>query len=244
MPRFHCPLHLQTGADMALPEGAARHVQVLRMQPGMAVTLFNGQGGEYEATITHMGKRDVRVLIGSHQAIEREPQRHVHLAVGMPANDRMDWLVEKATELGVTRITPLITQRTVLRLSGERADKKRTHWQDIAAAACEQCGRNRVPIIDAPVTFSDWLASSDANHASNTDKARWVLSLHPHSQSLSTQTTWPTQATVLNGPEGGLTDDEDQAARDAGFAPITLGNRILRAETAALAALTYLTLPD
>jgi 16S rRNA (uracil1498-N3)-methyltransferase len=219
-------------------------VQVLRMQPGMRVTLFNGQGGEHEATITHMGKRDVRVLVGAHQAIEREPQRHVHLAVGMPANDRMDWLVEKATELGVARITPLITQRTVLRLSGERADKKRSHWQDIAAAACEQCGRNRIPIVDAPVAFSDWLASSDANHAPDPHKARLVLSLHPHSQGLSSQPAWPTHVTVLNGPEGGLTDEEDRAARHAGFAPITLGNRTLRAETAAMAALTSLTLAD
>jgi 16S rRNA (uracil1498-N3)-methyltransferase len=239
MPRFHCPTALTTGTDMVLPEGAARHVQVLRMQPGMAVTLFNGEGGEYQAEITHMGKREVRVLVGGHQDVECEAQRQVHLAVGMPANDRMDWLVEKATELGVTRITPLITQRTVLRLSGERADKKRTHWQDIAAAACEQCGRNRVPIIDAPSALSDWLSEQRATHDEKS-VVRAVLSLHPLSHPMASH-TWPAQAVLLSGPEGGLSDEEDAAARAAGFMPVSLGNRTLRAETAALAALAYLT---
>lgn len=244
MPRFHCPIALQTGQDLALPEGAARHVQVLRMQPGMVLTLFNGQGGQYAAQITHMGKREVRVRIGAHEAIEREAARVVHLAVGMPANDRMDWLVEKATELGVARITPLVTQRSVLRLSGERADKKRAHWQDIAASACEQCGRNRVPQIDAPHTFSDGLMQLD-----QAGQNKLVLSLHAQAQNLATWLTHPDHEAlapqsvlVLSGPEGGLTDEEDAAARAAGFRPVTLGNRVLRAETAALAALVGLTL--
>ena len=246
MPRFHCPTALTTGADMSLPERAARHVQVLRMQPGMAVTLFNGEGGQYQAEITHMGKREVRVRIGAHQTLECEAARQVHLAVGMPANERMDWLVEKATELGVTRITPLMTQRTVLRLSGERADKKRSHWQDIAAAACEQCGRNRLPVIDSPMALADWLAShnSGASVGNGVDASagmvRAVLSLHPLSQPL-TGLSWPAQAVFLSGPEGGLSDEEDAAARAAGFVPVSLGNRTLRAETAALAALAYLT---
>ena len=235
MPRFHCPTALITGADMLLPEGAARHVQVLRMQPGMTLALFNGEGGEYQAEITQMGKREVRVRIGAHQTVECEAARHVHLAVGMPANDRMDWLVEKATELGVTRITPLMTQRTVLRLSGERADKKRSHWRDIAAAACEQCGRNRLPEIDLPMALSDWLPSQTPTNA-----ARAVLSLHALSQPLTSH-TWPAQAVFLSGPEGGLSDEEDAAARAAGFVPVSLGNRTLRAETAALAALALLT---
>ena len=239
MPRFHCPIALSVGQEIALPEGAARHVQVLRMQPGLAITLFNGQGGEHSAEITHMGKREVRVRVLSHQPVEREAARAVHLVVGMPANERMDWLVEKATELGVVRITPVMTARSVLRLSGERADKKRAHWHDIAASACEQCGRNRVPVIDAPQTWDAWLAalSSDAGETSQ----RWVLSLHPQAQAaraLQRQSNAP--AMVLSGPEGGLSDAEDAAARTAGFAPITLGERVLRAETAALAALTWL----
>ena len=244
MPRFYCPIPLSVGLDTPLPDGAARHVQVLRMQPGMTLTLFNGQGGQHAAEITHMGKRDVRVRVGEHQPIEREAHRAVHLAVGMPANDRMDWLVEKATELGVTRITPLITQRSVLRLSGERADKKRTHWQDIAASACEQCGRNRLPQIDAPQTLADWLAQLD-----HSPQDKRVLSLHDDSQplvnlaqQLAPQEESSTPTLVLSGPEGGLTDEEDATARALGFVPVTLGNRVLRAETAALAALACLTL--
>ena len=239
MPRFHCPIALSVGQEIALPEGAARHVQVLRLQPGMAITLFNGEGGEHSAEITHMGKREVRVRVLSHQPVEREAARAVHLVVGMPANERMDWLVEKATELGVARITPLMTARSVLRLSGERADKKRAHWHDIAASACEQCGRNRVPQIDAPQTWDAWLA---ALPPANVDTAqRWVLSLHPQAQTArALQAQGDAAAMVLSGPEGGLSDAEDAAARDAGFAPITLGERVLRAETAALAALTWL----
>lgn len=237
MPRFHCPTPLQTGLEIDLPEGAARHVQVLRMQPGMALTLFNGEGGEYDAQVLQMGKRDVRVRIGAHHAIEREAARSVHLALGMPANERMDWLVEKATELGVTRITPLMTQHSVLRLQGDRADKKRAHWQDIAASACEQCGRNRVPLIDAPQSFNDWLVAM----APTNPTAKWVLSLHASSQSVRDQILHD-RTVVLGGPEGGLSDAEDAAARQAGFAPISLGHRVLRAETAALSALMCLTL--
>ena len=239
MPRFHCPIALSVGLETALPEGAARHVQVLRLQPGMALTLFNGEGGEHSAEVTHMGKREVRVRVLSHQPVEREAARAAHLVVGMPANERMDWLVEKATELGVARITPLMTARSVLRLSGERADKKRAHWHDIAASACEQCGRNRVPQIDAPQTWDAWLA---ALPPANADAAqRWVLSLHPQAQATrALQAHAHAPAMVLSGPEGGLSDAEDSAARAAGFAPITLGERVLRAETAALAALTWL----
>ena len=240
MPRFHCPLPLTLGQECALPEGAARHVQVLRMQPGMALTLFNGEGGEHQAEITHMGKREVRVRVLSHAAIEREAACAVHLALGMPANDRMDWLVEKATELGVARITPLMTERSVLRLSGERAEKKRTHWQDIAASACEQCGRNRVPTIDLPVTLDAWRGSAFATEAT---AQRWVLSLPSNVASAPHRLSAPIPArvVVLSGPEGGLSDAEEAAALAQGFEPISLGARVLRAETAALAILARLT---
>ena len=154
MPRFYCPMPLSKGAALQLPGGAARHVQVLRLQPGGTITLFNGEsGGEFDATITHMGRSDVQVQVGQHHAVEREAGLAVHLAVGMPANDRMDWLVEKATELGVASIQPLMTERSVLRLSGERADKKVAHWHSVAIAACEQCGGNRVPLLHPANTY-------------------------------------------------------------------------------------------
>ena len=235
MPRFHCPVPLSIGAEIELPATAARHVQVLRLQPGGVITLFNGEGGEHNATILRMGRSDVAVHIDAYQAIEREAQRQVHLAVGMPANDRMDWLVEKATELGVASIQPLHTAHSVLRLSGERATKKQAHWQQVAVAACEQCGGNRVPVVHPVRDFSGWLAT--------TDKAadlRCVLSLAEESRPLATLIENHSNAAsiaFLSGPEGGLSVSEDRAARAAGWLPATLGERVLRAETAALAAL-------
>ena len=160
--RFYADLPLHSGESLALPDYAARHVQVLRLQPGDCITLFNNQGGEFEGTIERMGRSDVQVLIKTHSAVERETRRAVHLVVGMPANDRMDWLVEKATELGVASITPLMADHSVLRLKGERADKKLAHWRGVAIAACEQCGRNRLPLIHEVATFSDWAAALPA----------------------------------------------------------------------------------
>ena len=125
MPRFYCPTPLAGGQSLELPSGAARHARVLRLQPGAGITLFNGEGGEFDAVIERMGRSEVRVLVAQHRAIEREAPRAVHLAVGIPANERMDWLVEKAAELGAASIQPLLSERTVLRLSGERADRKR-----------------------------------------------------------------------------------------------------------------------
>ena len=246
MPRFYCPQALHTGASIALPATAARHVQVLRMQPGQTITLFNGAGGEFDAVIEHMGRQDVRVIVGAHHTIEREAPHQVHLAVVMPANDRMDWLVEKATELGVHRITPLMSQHSVLRLQSERAEKKLAHWQAVAISACEQCGRNTLPHIEALQNLSTWLQGDWVANLINTKDARSatqaaVLSLHPSTQSLSEWSTQHLSASwlLLNGPEGGLTDEEDALARAKGFAAVNLGERVLRAETAALAALAY-----
>ena len=246
MPRFYCPQALHTGASIALPATAARHVQVLRMQPGQTITLFNGAGGEFDAVIEHMGRQDVRALVGAHHTIEREAHRQVHLAVVMPANDRMDWLVEKATELGVHRITPLMSQHSVLRLQSERAEKKLAHWQAVAISACEQCGRNTLPHIEPLQNLSTWLQGDWVVNLINTKDVRSatqaaVLSLHPSTQSLSEWSTehQSTSWLLLNGPEGGLTDEEDALARAKGFAAVKLGERVLRAETAALAALAY-----
>jgi len=243
MPRFHCSVPLSTGAAFALPPGAARHVQVLRMQPGDALTLFDGAGGEYEATIERMGRSDVSVTVGAHHPVEREATRAVHLAVGMPANERMDWLVEKATELGVASIQPLATAHGVLRLSGERAEKKRAHWEAIAIAACEQCGRNRVPVIHPVRSFSGNSGWIDAQQDEGT-AARFVLSLAEGTQGIAAAAAAHApdnrDVRVLSGPEGGLSAAEEQEAIARGFAPVTLGLRVLRAETAALAALVSL----
>jgi 16S rRNA (uracil1498-N3)-methyltransferase len=255
MARFYCPIPLASGQSVDLPPTAARHVQVLRMQPGHHLTLFNGEGGEFIAEVVHMGRSDVRVKVGEHVHVEREATPQVHLAVGMPANERMDWLVEKATEMGVHRITPLMTERSVVRLSGERADKKMAHWQAVAASACEQCGRNRVPVIDLPERFDTWLARQKVEASNGVATVHAVLSLHASTQALHVLTHQPQLApgtdaeaavnrswVLLNGPEGGLNDAEDAAARGQGFVPVSLGARVLRAETAALAALAMLTL--
>lgn len=242
MPRFHCPLPssaLQPGADLELPAGAARHVQVLRLQPGSAITLFNGEGGEHAATVTHMGRSSVGVRIDGFAPVEREIGHRVHLAVGMPANDRMDWLVEKATELGVAGIWPLVTERSVLRLKGERADRKQAHWQAIAIAACEQCGRNRVPRVHAPL---DVARLPIAAAAAAPQAGRFVLSLAEGSRPWQAmgKAAQAQDLVLVNGPEGGLAPGEEAALLAQGFVPVSLGTRVLRAETAPLAVLSAL----
>ncbi|MEY3445257.1 MAG: hypothetical protein RIR45_12 [Pseudomonadota bacterium] len=253
MPRFYCPAPLATDVPLDLPAGAARHVQVLRLQPGDTITLFNGgpgwaggahAQGEFDATITHMGRSDVGVLVGTHHPVEREALRPVHLLVGMPANDRMDWLVEKATELGVASIQPLMTERSVLRLAGERAEKKVAHWQSVAVSACEQCGGNRVPVIHPVMGFAAWAKAQGAQQVGRS----FLLSLRPgtqslraavHTQDLKDQKQDQSVA-FLSGPEGGLSPAEEDLALSCGFAHVTLGPRVLRSETAALAALAAL----
>ena len=235
MPRFYCPTPLATGLALSLPAGAARHVQVLRLQPSDVITLFNGEGGEFDATVTRMGRSDVDVEVGAHHPVEREAARAVHLLAGITANERMDWLVEKATELGVASITPLVAERSVLKLKGERAEKKLAHWQGVAVVAAEQCGRNRVPTVHPAVTLAEWVKKAPPGE-------RWVLSLSAGTQPLA-QVQGPaeglrmTPVTVLSGPEGGLSPTEEAAALAAGFAPVSLGPRVLRAETAPLAVL-------
>jgi 16S rRNA (uracil1498-N3)-methyltransferase len=251
MPRFYCPTPLVFGALLDLPDGPARHVQVLRLQPGDAITLFDGlpnsegQFGEYDATVTHMGRSSVQVQVGAWAATRREAARDVHLAVGMPANERMDWLVEKAAELGVASIQPLMTERSVLRLSGERAAKKQAHWQSVAVAACEQCGGNRVPQVHALLTLAQWLKARSAQPDASV--LGLLLTLRADSKPLR-EAALPHEAggtevpdiTFLSGPEGGLSPAEEDAALNDGFKPVTLGPRVLRSETAALVALTGL----
>ena len=239
MPRFYCPAPLQTGLALSLPPGAARHVQVLRMQPGDVITLFNGEGGEFEATVTRMGRSDVDVEVGVHHPVEREAPCMVHLLAGITANERMDWLVEKATELGAVSITPVMAERSVLKLKGERADKKLAHWQGVAVAAAEQCGRNRVTRIDNACTLAQWLAQ----HPVGADTGlRLVLSLSEGTRPLAEAVKGQMDVTLLSGPEGGLSPAEEALALSAGFVPVTLGPRVLRAETAPLAVLAALAL--
>ncbi|KQB59791.1 MULTISPECIES: 16S rRNA (uracil(1498)-N(3))-methyltransferase [Acidovorax] len=244
MPRFHCPTLLATGAELDLPPGAARHVQVLRLQPGDTITLFHGgqaegdPGGEFDATVLKMGRSDVRVVVGAHHATEREAPRAVHLLAGITANERMDWLVEKATELGVASITPLVAERSVLKLKGERAEKKIAHWQAVAVAACEQCGRNRVPVVHNAVDLAGWVRAQ----AQATTVQRLLLSLRAGTAPLHTAAGPAGPVVFLSGPEGGLSSTEEDLALQHSFAPVTLGPRVLRAETAPLAALAALTL--
>ena len=237
MPRFHVCLSLAPGACLLLPPGAARHAQVLRLQPGSDITLFNGEGGEWTAQITRMGRSDVEVAVQAHHAVEREAARAVHLAVGLMAAERMDWLVEKATELGGASLTPVLMARSSLRLSGERAAKKRAHWQAVAVAACEQSGRNRLLDVREQLSFDEYLQQT-------AEGARWLLSLDAAAPSLragAQALAASAPVSLLSGPEGGLAPDEEAAARAAGFAPASLGPRVLRAETAPLAALALLT---
>ncbi|MBA3624577.1 MAG: 16S rRNA (uracil(1498)-N(3))-methyltransferase [Methylibium sp.] len=240
LPRFHVDLPLAAGLEAALPAAAARHVQVLRLQPGDAVRLFDGGGSDWSAELLHIGRSVVQVRVGAPQAVDCELPMAVTLAVGMPANERMDWLIEKATELGVAEIQPLVCERSVLRLSGERAGRKLAHWQGVASAAAEQCGRARLPTLQPVRSLGEWLAAPAAEPAS----ARFVLSLsegtQPIAEALCPAVRTGSALVFLSGPEGGLTLGEEAAARGAGLQPVTLGRRVLRAETAPLAVLAAL----
>jgi 16S rRNA (uracil1498-N3)-methyltransferase len=222
---------------LPLPPAAARHVQVLRLQPGAAVTLFNGLGGEWGARVTQMARREVRVQVESFIAVERELPLCVRLAVGIPANERMDSLVEKATELGAREVQPLLTGRSVLRLDGERGARKAEHWQAVAVAACEQCGRNQIPRVHPIARLAAWLEQlPDARP----DAQRLLLSPRGSVHPLIAQYG---DVLLLSGPEGGLSDAEQQAALARGFKAWSLGPRVLRADTAPLAALAALAMP-
>jgi 16S rRNA (uracil1498-N3)-methyltransferase len=237
--RHFVALPLEAGACFELPPDTARHVQVLRCQPGHRLVLFNGDGRQWQAEVTAMGRREVAVrVLDEAPAGAPEPACAVTLALGMPANERMDALVEKATELGAAAIRPLHTSRSVLRLSGERAERRQAHWQGVAVAAAEQCGRLRVPAVAPVAGLADWLGASAADPAA---PVRLVLSLGEDALPLA-RALPPDCAAVhlLSGPEGGLDAAEEALARAAGFRPVSLGPRTLRADTAPLAALAWI----
>jgi len=239
--RFHADLPFASGLETALPEGATRHVQVLRLQPGEHVVLFDGRGQEWTAEILSMGRRDVQVRLLEGRSNTADPLRPVTLAAVMPAGDRFDWLVEKATELGATTIQPLMSERSVLRLSGDRAERKVQHWQGVAIAAAEQCGRAHVPVIEPVQPLRSWLQ----NIPTTPGTVNWLLSLGT-SQPLPVRLAAlasadpATPLRILSGPEGGFTPAEEEAARSVGFLATRLGQRVLRAETAPLTVLSTL----
>lgn len=232
-PRIFTNQSLHAGATVELEENAARHlVRVLRLKAGQIVILFNGAGGEYSGELADIGKNGASVHVTGFDDNDRESPLKIHLAIGISRGERMDLVVQKATELGVTSIQPLFCERSEVKLSGQRLDRKLHHWQQIAISACEQCQRNRVPSISSANKFSDWLALEQPGLC-------FVLH-HRTATSLAEVEASPQEITLLVGPEGGLSEAEIAAAESAGFQSLALGPRVLRTETAPLAALAIL----
>ena len=232
-PRVYVDLDLAVGLVMALPEEAYRHlVIVLRRIPNDAVTLFNGRGGEYAAKIESVAKRKLTVRIEDFRAVERESPLPVILAQAVSKGERMDYSIQKAVELGVGMIQPLITDHVVVRLDAERWARKQEHWQGVAIAACEQSGRTRVPKVLPVADLRDWLNTGPA------EVLRLVLSPAAAPVALKRQANQP--VVLLVGPEGGLSEVELKLADLAGFAALSLGSRVLRTETAGVVALSIL----
>jgi len=238
-PRFFCPLQLGVGAvasEIALPDSVAHHaLRVLRLAVGAELTLFTGAGGEFAATLTRAGKRDAYVRLDRFSAIEREAPITVTLVQSVAANDAMDATIRHAVELGVAAIAPIVTSRSARVPAGERAEKRHAHWQQIAIAACEQCGRNRVPPILPPLSLSAWLTNR------NQAASGFLLAI-AEATSFAHQARPQGSIDLLIGPEGGFAPDEIAVCRGAGLAMVGLGTRVLRTETAALAALAVISL--
>ncbi|MBE7926437.1 16S rRNA (uracil(1498)-N(3))-methyltransferase [Pseudomonas saudiphocaensis] len=225
--RFHIDAPLSLGQH-ELPEAQAHYIgRVLRMVPGDAVQLFDGSGQEYQGVLVEVGKKLVRVEL--HQQLTGLPESRlrIHLGQGLSRGERMDWAIQKAVELGVAEITPIISERCEVRLKDERADKRLAHWRQIAISACEQCGRSVIPLIHPPAPLAQWLAV----------EAQLKLVLHPVADPLAGH-QHPESLAFLIGPEGGLSDVEVEQARSAGFQPARLGPRVLRTETAPVVALS------
>lgn len=230
IPRVFTDQALSSGELVDLEEGPSRHLgRVLRMQPGRELILFNGTGGEFSARIHSLDKKTVTTEVGTHEPENRESPLNLELAIGLSRGERMDWVLQKATELGVSRISPLFTERTEVKLSGDRLEKKLGHWRQVLISACEQCQRNRLPELNAPATLDNWLARNDCDLS--------LVLHHRDSQSLP-EAEAPESLALLVGPEGGLSEEEIDRARSAGCKPLTLGPRVLRTETAPVAAIS------
>jgi 16S rRNA (uracil1498-N3)-methyltransferase len=234
MPRFYCPQALEIGSILTLADEVAHHVQVLRLAPGARITLFNGDGGEYVATINAVEKKRVVVEIKLFEPREAELPYAITLAQALPEASKMDWIVEKAVELGVHAIQPLAAQRCVVRLSAERAEKKLQHWRSIVVAAAEQSGRNRLATIAEPADVTQWLQRQELHPrimlSPRADQSLSDWSRHHPPQSLS----------LMIGPEGGFSEAEEAFAASHGVLMLSMGQRVLRTETAGLAALAAL----
>lgn len=232
--RLYCPVSLSAGASLALPEDAAHHARdVLRLREGDEVVLLNGLGGEYRARLAAVAKKEVVAEVLEFHQREAEAPYPVTVAQSLATGDKMDWVVEKSVELGAAAIVPVAAARSVLRLDAGRAAKRTQHWEAIIRAACEQCGRNRIPQLSPVTPLSDWLQAQR-----ETPGLKLMLSpVHACKFSELEQPARGTPVTLLIGPEAGLTDAEEAAAQAAGFQPILLGPRVMRTETAALAAL-------
>jgi len=234
MPRFHVPQALAAGQQLELPADVAHHINVVRMAPGDTLTLFNGDGGEYTAVLTEVQKKKAWAEVKVFDPREAELPFAVTLAQALPEGTKMDWIIEKAIELGVAGIQPLAARRCVVRLSAERAEKKLEHWNGIVVSASEQCGRNRLAAVAAPLEFRDWISQQDLHKRviltprATESLADWAR--HQPAQALS----------IMVGPEGGFSDEEEAEALRRGALPLSIGPRVLRTETAALAAVTVL----
>lgn len=228
IPRIHTPENLAPG-EHTLAGNAAHHAgTVLRMNAGDRVVLFNGDGLDYPAEILEAGRKRLTVHVESPHDPGTESPLAITLGQVMSRGDRMDYAIQKATEMGVTAIQPLDSARCEVRLNPERERKRLKNWQQVAISAAEQCGRARIPTIHSPMKLADWLTHCD-------DAIRLVL--HHEGQPVRSQDTAPTSVALLIGPEGGLDDSELDAAATAGFAPLALGPRVLRTETAPVAAI-------
>lgn len=233
LPRFYCREALSPGAHIDLPEPVARHaVRVLRLPPGAPMVLFDGRGGEYEAQIERIEKNRVVVELGAWQDVERESKLAVTLVQAVQAGEKMDFTIQKAVELGVADIVPVDSRRSVIRLAGERAAKRVAHWQGVSASACEQCGRNQVPLVAPLEKLEHWLARPA--------RPGLRLMLAPDAEHALADLPPARAVQLLIGAEGGLDPQEAIAAELAGFQAVRLGPRVLRTETAGLAALAAL----
>lgn len=232
-PRFYVREPLAPGARLELPEPVARHaVRVLRLPSGTPITLFDGRGGEYPAVLEYVDRDYVTATVGAWLERECESPLAVTLVQAVQAGDKMDFTIQKCVELGVSHIVPVESRRSVIRLTGDRAGKRVAHWQGVAAAACEQCGRNRVPLVVPLESVEKWLARPAG-------KALRLM-LAPGAATTLASLPKTTELELLVGAEGGLDEREIEAAKFAGFAAISLGPRVLRTETAGLAALATL----
>jgi len=228
-PRIHCDLRLGPGAQFSLSAEAAQHVaKALRLKTGDSIVVFDGRGGEYEATLTRIDKEHVDVKVGAWRDVDVDPPMRLGLVQGLPEADKMDWIIQKAVELGAAWIQPIVCDRSVVRLSGERAARRESHWRRVAIAACEQSGRNRIPEVRPTLGFQSWIAVTAT-------VPRWVLT--PGAQAIATKANPGAELELLVGPEGGLSEREQELALSQGAEPVALGPRVLRAETAPLAAL-------